>query len=108
MDWDKPRNNRRIPHYQTVTFLGMQYLAPKGKKISSPSASLFPFIPFLYHFRNFLSPYMLQQKAAINGNCRIFRINGTLVSLGASSVRGMNNCRPILLPDKSSNVKLIS
>jgi len=51
---------------------------------------------------------MLQQKAGINENCRIFIINGMLVSLGASSIRGMNTCHPILLPDKSSHVKLIS
>jgi hypothetical protein len=86
----------------------MQYLALEGEKISSPFETLFPFIPFLYHFRNFLSLYMLQQKAAINGNCRIFRINGMLVSLGARSIHGMNTCHPILLPDKSSHVKLIS
>jgi hypothetical protein len=75
--------------------------------MSSPSATLLPFIPFLYHFRNFLSLDMLQQKAGINGNCRIFRINGMLVSLGASSICGIITCHPILLPDKSSHVKLI-
>jgi hypothetical protein len=66
MDWDEPRNSRRIPHYNIVTFLGMQYLAPEGKKFS-PSETLFPFIPFLYHFCNFLSLYMYNKKLPLMG-----------------------------------------